>query len=292
MTDRDNKEAEIVQELVSNITQYQERMGISLSAVAEQATIAQKHIKMAFSNEDVKTAIMNTQVATEAARHSILKLVESNEFKNASETAEQIRTSLGTALLTLANNIDFESIKAMVSYVSTINFPTQEREISNAPKNDVLESDDNNETYEKNNPLTMLSIFIQNHLGVILDPKKDRARLFTLFILILLVSFGKPQVDKAIESTLFSDSSEETLEVSKQQLEETKRNNVVTESNQEQELELIKQNNDEQRRHHTVSETTELQQIAETKRHNAVNESNQEEIIAELKKLNANTNKD
>lgn len=292
MTDRDKRETEIVQELVNNISQYQKRAGISLSVVAEQATIAQKHFESVFSDEDGRTAILNAQEASKAARSNITKLIESNEFKNAFKNAEIIRNSLGPAILALVNSIDFDSLKAMASYVSTTDFPTQKLETGNVPEDVAVKIDNDNETYEKNNLLSMLAMFVQTNLGVLLDPKKDRGKLFALLLLIVFVSFGKPQLDKAIENILFPDFSEEKLEVSKQLLEETKRHNVVTESNQEEELELIKENNDEQKRYHAVSLTIDLQEISETIRHNAVNESNQKEITEELKKLNINKNED
>ncbi|MGV2885466.1 hypothetical protein [Paenibacillus taichungensis] len=238
MTDRGNREAEIVQELVNNIAQYQERMGPSLSALAEQSSIVQKQIELAFSNEDVRAAIKNAQAVSKANRNNIKKLIESNEFKNAFKNAEIIRNSLGPAILALVNSIDFDSLKAMASYVSTTDFPTQKLETSNVSENVSLATENDNETYEKNNPLTMLAVFVQTNLGVILDPKKDRGKLFVLFFLIILVSFGKPQLDKAIENTLFPDSSEETLEVSKQLLEETKRHNLIMEEKTDRLIEL------------------------------------------------------
>ncbi|MGV2885467.1 hypothetical protein [Paenibacillus taichungensis] len=120
---------------------------------------------------------------------------------------------------------------------------------------DDIEEDTNSSSFFKST-MTLILRLLSNSTGIEKDTLKDGAVLRLLTIFFLLNTLWENTTAPLIENIIFPDSSDEILEVNKQQLEEQKRHNAVTESNQEKEIQI------------------------------------KEEILEELKKLNTNSNKD
>lgn len=212
MTDRDNREAEIMQGLVNSITQYQERMGISLSAVGEQATIMQRNVDLIF-NESALAALKNAETAFDILGDSLLALVNSKAFDHITDVADTAR-HFGNSLSGIPKNFNFDSIQAIANSLSSIDFSLYNEETDNVHSDDIFtnlfeeEPIDKDESFKKASALKrFIILFVELSSGYKLDPSDDNKKIALVALINIAILFGPPLLILGIEQALTSEKN-------------------------------------------------------------------------------------
>lgn len=211
---------------------------------------------------DIST-LVNDRIFLELDSSRVLGLVDDKVFSvgfAGMELYDKLFPSISNKLTSIFSTYGVDSLEDLIDEISDKDY----EEYANLE--DTIISDPN--LVESNFVgLTqeMAYSFVLNNFGIDLSklnlPSKNKimAIVYAAVIAALFATVWNVTgtlVSKTTETLFFPDSSDEILEVNKQQLEEQKRHNTVSESNQQREIQI------------------------------------KEEILEELKKLNTNSNKD